>query len=304
MAAAPGVHFAAPQFFAVSVVTAVHRALEVRRRRVGSKQTIRGVAREKWQTFRNDVGMFGLGTAIRWRAWRRIARAVPSYKPVMKIRTRACRTPMLVRLNSSDERVVRHVFTLGSYAGLNGLEPPPRLVVDCGANAGYSALYFLQRWPEAHIVAIEPDPQNFELCASNLRPFASRVTLLRAGVWSRPVGLVVRRGSYRDGGHWAVQVAEAAPGERPDVEATSIGDVLARSGFDRIGFLKIDVEGAERVIFGDGAAADWLGRVDHLAIELHDADCEAAFASAMAGYDCDRSMAGDLTICKAVRSRP
>lgn len=41
------------------------------------------------------------------------------------------------------------------------------LIVDCGANIGVSVLWFTARYPEAHIVAIEPAPDNFELLRRN-----------------------------------------------------------------------------------------------------------------------------------------
>src|SRR5580698_4044701 len=35
------------------------------------------------------------------------------------------------------------------------------LIIDCGSNIGVSVLWLTARYPEAHIVAIEPAPDNF-----------------------------------------------------------------------------------------------------------------------------------------------
>jgi FkbM family methyltransferase len=42
------------------------------------------------------------------------------------------------------------------------------LVIDAGANIGASALYFAYNLPDALIVAIEPDPDNFKLLSKNV----------------------------------------------------------------------------------------------------------------------------------------
>ena len=53
-------------------------------------------------------------------------------------------------------------------------------------------------------------------------------------------------------------------------------------GFENIDLLKLDIEGAEREIFGTGDL-DWMNRTRAIIIELHDRfrpGCEAAFLSA------------------------
>lgn len=50
------------------------------------------------------------------------------------------------------------------------------LVVDCGANVGYSSMYFLDRFKGCEVVSIEPDRNNFEVMESNLAHYGSRVS--------------------------------------------------------------------------------------------------------------------------------
>src|SRR5215472_4372603 len=45
------------------------------------------------------------------------------------------------------------------------------LIIDCGANIGASVLWFLARYPQAHVVGIEPAPSNFELLTCNCAGF-------------------------------------------------------------------------------------------------------------------------------------
>src|ERR1017187_5918421 len=54
------------------------------------------------------------------------------------------------------------IFDLGS----------PKLIIDAGANIGMASLYLLNRYRSVKIVAVEPDPDTFELCRTNLAPFS------------------------------------------------------------------------------------------------------------------------------------
>jgi FkbM family methyltransferase len=49
--------------------------------------------------------------------------------------------------------------------------------------------------------------------------------------------------------------------------AITVGELMSTYGLDHINFLKMDIEGAEFGIFRD--SADWLDRVDNLAMEVH-----------------------------------
>src|SRR5579883_1485462 len=43
----------------------------------------------------------------------------------------------------------------------------PRVIVDAGANIGAASLYFATRFPEATILALEPEQSNFQLLRKN-----------------------------------------------------------------------------------------------------------------------------------------
>jgi len=212
------------------------------------------------------------------------------------IRLKDVRYPFWGRFQTSDSHVFNQMFIEREYDSLRYIRDP-KLIVDCGANVGYSALWFLNKFPEAHVLVIEPDPGNFELCQKNLRPYGSRVTFVRAGVWPRETGLVVVRGEYKDGREWATQVRECRPGEEPDIAGVEIDRLLKNSAFQRIDILKIDIEASEEKLFSENYEP-WLRKVKNIAIELHGAACETAFLNGMSFLDYDCSTAGELTICK------
>jgi len=209
--------------------------------------------------------------------------------------------PLYCRAGSSDRLVFRQIFVDREYACIDDA-PAPELIVDCGANVGYSAAYFLSRFPTAHVIAVEPDEANFELLRRNTAPYADRVTLIRTGVWSRPTGLVFSREHFRDGQEWAIQVRECRPGERPDLSAIDIGTILRESGFEKIDILKVDVEGAEAAIFSSNYES-WIDKVDTFVIELHGQECADAFFKAIDRDAFDVSVSYDVTVCRRRRAQ-
>jgi FkbM family methyltransferase len=212
--------------------------------------------------------------------------------------------PLSVRRDSSDLDAFAQIFVQREYRCLDDLTDVP-LVIDCGANAGFSSAYFLSSHPQCHVVAVEPDPGNFVALQRNLAAYGSRATLSRAGIWSHPARLVLSPDGYRDGREWARQVRPAGPGEDASVERIDVGSLLGASGYDRISLLKMDIEGAEAVVFS-GNCRSWLERVESIAIELHDdskfGSGSEAFFSAIAGCGFDVSRSGELTIGR--RSAP
>jgi FkbM family methyltransferase len=170
------------------------------------------------------------------------------------------------------------------------------LILDCGANVGYSAAYLLSRYPQATLVAVEPDDDNYRVLQANVARFGARARTIRAGVWSHPCGLKVERAGYGDGREWAIWVREVEPNEVPDVDAVDIQSLLKDSGFSRISILKMDVERSERAVFSSGYQ-EWLPHCDAIVIELHDQECEELFFRAIGDQAFAISKCGELTVC-------
>ena len=216
---------------------------------------------------------------------------------------RLCRggscSPIFFRTFTSDSRVVRSVFAESQYACVGDLQDV-RTIVSCGANIGCTAIWFLERYPKARLIALEPDPDNFAMCQKNLAPYADRVVLVQAGLWSRPARLRVERGEYRDGLQWAFRVVECSPGEPSECDATTMDRLLKDHDIDSIDLLKVDIETAEREVFRADCTG-WLKRVRNLAIELHDEECERIFREALGPFAFEESSAGELTVCRNVR---
>jgi FkbM family methyltransferase len=174
----------------------------------------------------------------------------------------------------------------------------PGLIVDCGANVGYASVSLLERYPDARVIAIEPDAGNAAMARRNLAAYGDRASLIEAAVWSRSTPLRIRRGAFGDGREWSYQVEECPPGEIPDVEGIDLGAVFASRPVE---LLKIDIERGEIELFS--GPCPWLTMVRNIVIELHDEECSEVFHRALTAYSYEEFAVGELTFCCDLRPR-
>jgi FkbM family methyltransferase len=220
---------------------------------------------------------------------------------VLTLNVDGCSQPVSLRLATSDKDAFRQIFVYEEYSPLRGLENI-RTIVDCGANIGLASLYLLDRYPLARLLAIEPDPGNAAMCRQNLFSSGGRVCVETMGIWShgdwgRPARLRLDRsaGDRRD---WSITVREAGVAEEADATGVSMSAICQRTG--EIDLLKIDVEGAEELIFS-GSSVSWLARVRNIAIELHNEKCRQAFRRALEGFEFESFQSRETVFIKNLR---
>lgn len=171
--------------------------------------------------------------------------------------------PLIIRKNTSDWSVFKAIFVRGEFK--LPVKIKPSLIIDAGAYSGLSTLYFSSIYPNAKIIAIEPEFSNFELLERHTKKL-SQVTRVKGGVWSHKAFLkVIDRGLDK----WGFGVEEVKVGDEYDVEAFTINEILDISGCEKIDILKLDIEGSEKQLFSEGYK-NWLPKVNILIIELHD----------------------------------
>jgi FkbM family methyltransferase len=192
-----------------------------------------------------------------------------------------------LRTYSSDPDVFRQVFIEAQY------ELPVRLsgvtrVVDAGANVGMSALYFLLHYPEATVVALEPEESNHELCAANTRAFGDRCRVLRAALWSHQTCLSVIAGDAA----WSTRVREIGE-DQPSVEALSLVQVMAQAGWEAIDIVKLDIEGAEENVLA-AETPDTVARGRCWAVEIHSDGARKCFDRLFGGASWQTGQHGEI----------
>jgi FkbM family methyltransferase len=126
------------------------------------------------------------------------------------------------------------------------------LIVDCGSNIGASVLWFSTRYPKAHILAIEPAPDNFALLRQNCAHLDADL---------RQAGVAAEDGfaHLSDPGEGTLAYRTIPTADEAEVGMLSISTLLAsKPSTAYVPFLlKLDIEGAEKTLFdGDCSVID------------------------------------------------
>ncbi|GAB4165204.1 MAG: hypothetical protein Fur0032_01800 [Terrimicrobiaceae bacterium] len=170
--------------------------------------------------------------------------------------------PVRVRTGTTDLEVAAHSFLRREFDQLPLSDP--RTIVDAGANIGASSMALARRFPDARVLAIEPDPANFSLLVHNCRPFPS-ITPIQAALCATDGEVTLFGESGRE---WGFTITQ----ERGDIKVTvpglSFETLLREHHIDRVDFLKLDIEGAERDVMAHSAG--WIDKVGAISAELHD----------------------------------
>jgi len=170
--------------------------------------------------------------------------------------------PISMRAGTSDLWVFDQIFLYKEMETDFGQDVA--FIIDAGANIGLTSAYLANRFPNARILALEVDQQNFELLAANTRHYPL-VTPLLKGLWHRRANLMIDNPEEYS---WAFTVSEAVQKGSSTVDGISVADLLHDFGWERVDLLKMDIEGAELEVLSHGAE-EWLVCVRVLAIEVH-----------------------------------
>lgn len=141
-------------------------------------------------------------------------------------------------------------------------------IVDAGANCGLTSILFLTAFPRSTVIAVEPDPDNFEVLEKNTQSFGDRVKCLQMAIW-KTNEQVQLTDDFGDGQAWARAVKPLEEKGSNAVKGITIYQLLDNYGIASCDFFKMDIEGTEALLFSDEAPPSFLARVKCLAIEIH-----------------------------------
>jgi FkbM family methyltransferase len=209
-----------------------------------------------------------------------VGRGRKSGSPVYFVRASACRRPLWVRRDSSDFEVLQQAVEF--RRGFLPYGYVPQTVLDLGANTGLTSSVFAARWPQARVVAVEPELRNFELLQRNCAP-AANITPVRGAVWPHDGEVGITNPTERPWGFRVDELAGTHSGTE-QIPAFSIPTLMVQHSFKTLDVVKMDIEGAEKVIF-EANPIEWLSRVRVLIVEVHDRflpGCSEALAGAVA----------------------
>ena len=170
----------------------------------------------------------------------------------------------VLRLRSND-MVVMEVYGGRPYELDYSPIGPVRSVLDIGANVGAASAFLAARFPEAKIVAVEPNPFTFELLEENLRRVAPGGIAINAAIVPSP-------GRYRLEAGTSPSNDKVIPADGASADGRlgtlTMNELLDKHLHDGVDLVKLDIEGGERALLE--RAVEWAPRVGALVAETHE----------------------------------
>lgn len=176
--------------------------------------------------------------------------------------------------NHSDFSVFQQIFNFEEYKTVLSLlklndTSESAVLIDCGANVGYTTAYFTQNYHFSKIFCIEPSLSNIEILKKNIDKFENADTI---NVIHRAISGNINENfdvtsDFRDGLDWSFSTSVNKNGT---VKGITINEIVSENNLDIITLLKIDIEGAERFIFDDNVDLSFLSITKVIVIEIHD----------------------------------
>jgi len=202
-------------------------------------------------------------------------------------------TPSLyLRQETSDIPTFQQIFLNTRYE--MKLPYSPKTIIDGGANVGFASVFFGNKYPEAEVLAVEPDDSNFNLIKKNTESF-SNIKTLKSAIWGKTTYLKIKNPDFEK---WAFEVEETDEKANGSFKAYSIGDLINQMGWESVDFLKLDIEGSEMNVFASDYES-WLPKVKLLIVELHEKmqpGCTAVFDQAISKYPFRKTISGENLI--------
>ncbi len=217
-----------------------------------------------------------------------------------------------IRPTGSDAQVMRQIFRDRQYdLSRHGQHRSVRkrfdeicaaghvpVIIDAGANIGAASVWFATMYPEAMILAVEPDPENAACCRMNCARLGN-VKVFEAAIGSSPGTVAL---SNETGQKWAVRTARVD--DAGGVSICTVRQLVNSVAAGRLFIAKIDIEGFESDLFAENTG--WLGDAAVVIIELHDwmlpgRGTSLNFQKSIAAHDFEIVSSGDSFIYFKVR---
>lgn len=210
---------------------------------------------------------------LTYRIWK--SRAIISFYNALKLLWMAefgkCGFSFSIQLRDYPHRIFLRARTtdciLMASILLGGGEYPvfenytPKFIIDAGANIGLATVFFKHHYPDATVVAIEPESRNCEMFRKNTA-YYTNIHLIQGGVG--PDENKFMRIQNESDAPWGFRLEESKDG----IPEITINAILAQYCPEKIDILKIDIEGGEKALFERNT--DWMAQADNIFIEFHE----------------------------------
>lgn len=156
-------------------------------------------------------------------------------------------------------------FLMNFYSWLRDSKTTP-LIVDAGANIGASSIYFNTFFPDAKIIAIEPEQDNCAIFNENCSNI-SAIELIEGAVSDENGHMKLVDPGLSD---WSFRCEPVVAPVENCIRSYSMSDIIdsnLKRGFSPF-IVKIDIEGGEERLFSSNTS--WVKKIPLLIIEIHD----------------------------------
>jgi len=184
--------------------------------------------------------LFTLASRGRYLLWRAARRRAPVRVRLVTGETLVLRPPPTTDLPTAYE-----IFLAGAYEPPQELpDPAPQLIVDLGANVGFSVVLLADRFPNARIVAFEPHPEHLASLREHvaLNHLGGRVEIVAAAA-SDAAGQAYLTEEENESRVVSTAGAQAIP--------IHVRDFFRELDGRTVDLLKMDIEGGEFEILRD-----------------------------------------------------
>lgn len=192
-------------------------------------------------------------------------------KKIIKIKSKKTGiNPFYIRPYTTDLIILKRIlFKNGEYDFIYDKEylsviKKAKVIIDAGANIGVFSRMVLEINNNLNVIAIEPEDNNFDMLIKNTSNY--KANLIKKGLFNEKCNLKINESPS---GEWGFTVTKTKKGEKFDVEAISVNDLLKDYNIKEIDILKMDIEGSEYYVFDDSANS-WLEKTKIIIIEMHD----------------------------------
>ena len=195
----------------------------------------------------------------------------------------AGKTPINCRNNNNDFHVIYATFFQLYHLPAKKLKRDA-VILDLGSNIGLTMRHLKYLYPKSKIIGVELDRDNYLMAKKNLSGIKD-CYLINAAIWYKD-GFVNYEGSDSQSFHCVVNNDVAV---QKKVKAYSLPALFGEYNLSKIDFVKMDIEGAESIIFKEDCS--WLNCVQSLNLEVHNGEPLSRYVSILEkyGFKCELS---------------
>lgn len=145
----------------------------------------------------------------------------------------------------------------------------PLTIIDGGANIGFAAIYFLLKAPQAKIISFEPNKDTFSILEKNIKHNNAHVELhnVALGDSNGEVVFYTDENDIESQGSSITKHLESK--DRTLRESKVKMEILSEYIHDELDILKLDIEGAEGLVFENLYETGKLQKIKKIFLEYH-----------------------------------